>query len=117
MEHQRLIDLLAHGLGGVQGRHGVLEDHGDLLAPDRGPVVFAQLQQVLALIDDLALCDPAGAVRQQAENGQGCCGLSGAGLTHQTQGLAGFQTQIHTVDRIDILQVRVVHDMEVFDFQ
>ena len=46
--------LIADTDDGVQGGHGVLEDHGDFVAPDLVEVLLGNFQQVLTVIDDLA---------------------------------------------------------------
>jgi hypothetical protein len=49
----RLLKLPADRVHRVQAGYGVLEDHGDLLAPDLGLLLVGQLDQVLAAVVDL----------------------------------------------------------------
>ena len=51
---QALADLLADGEHGIERRHRLLEDHGDLAAADRVQLVLRQLQQVDAAPPHLA---------------------------------------------------------------
>ena len=65
MELHRLLNLCPDGLEGIEGGHGVLEDHSDLPAPDFQPVlVGAALRQVLTMIQDGTAVDRAVAIQQ-----------------------------------------------------
>ena len=77
VEQDALGDLFAHGVDGVQGGHGLLEDHGDLIAPDLLHLPLRELEQVPALKEDLAL-DVGRGLGQQAHGGQRGDALSGA---------------------------------------
>ena len=48
MNSDTLGNLTSHGHNRIQGGHGVLEDHGNLLAADGAHLLLIQLQQVLA---------------------------------------------------------------------
>ena len=62
------LDLPANGLQGIQGGHGVLHDHGDLLTADLAPVLFAlELGQIHALIQDGTGIHPAVFIQQADE--------------------------------------------------
>src|ERR1019366_6577205 len=79
MHGQRLDDLRADRLDGVQGAGGVLQDQCDLLAPDRPELAVAQLGDVPAAEHDLALHDTPGRL-DQAEDGERARSLARAGL-------------------------------------
>ena len=53
MQGQHLTDLFADGVQGVQGRHRLLKDHGDLVAAHRPHLACAEGPQVLAIEQDL----------------------------------------------------------------
>ena len=55
VDADRLGDLIAHLVVGMQRGHRVLEDHRDLLAPHVAHLVDREREQVLTLEDDLAL--------------------------------------------------------------
>ena len=92
--------LQQHGLGnlltdaddGVQRGQGVLEDHGDLVAPDFAHILLGDLQQIPAVIDNLAALNN-GVARQNSQDGLGGDGLAGTGLAHHSQGLAPLQVK------------------------
>ena len=99
---QGLGHLLAHGVDRVEGGHGLLEDHGDLVAPDVPQAVLRGLGQV----DDLAVPaaeeqlspgDAAPAQFHQADQAQGRDRFAGPGLAHQGHGLARLHGQPDTV--------------------
>ena len=103
------LALKEHGLGeltadlydGVQAGHGVLEDHGDLVAADLVELLLRDLQQILAVIDDLtALGDGVGGL--DAHDGLGSNGLAGAGLTHDGQGLTLGQVEADVTHSLDL---------------
>ena len=100
-QEHRLGQLAADLDNGVQAGHGVLEDHGDLVAPNLVELLLADLQQVLAVIDDLAgLGD--GVVGLNAQNCLGGHGLAGAGLAHNGQGLALGQVKVNTPNSLNL---------------
>ena len=83
VEHDDFLDLLAHGEHRVQRRHGGLEDHGDLLAPDLPHFLFRQVQQLLAIQVDLTAADFGRGIRQDTHDGFCDGGLACAGLSNQ----------------------------------
>ena len=114
---QHLQNLVTHGMGGVQAGHGVLEDHGDLLAPERQHFRLREGQQLFPVIPDGAAHHFAHPLRQQPEDGQGQGGLAGAGLPHKAPGLAPDQVQVEMVHRVYHRVVRVVLDGQIGYFK
>ncbi len=95
----RLLELPADRVHGVQAGHGVLEDHGDLLAPDSGLLLVGQPEQVAAAEVDLAA--DAGRAGKQAHDRQGGHALAGARLADDPQHLPrleGIADAPHGVD-------------------
>ena len=96
-------------LGGV-GSQVVLLGKGIAAAvPER--------QHILAVKLDGAGGNPGGAVRQQAQDGQGGGGLAGTGLAYQTQALAVAQGQVYAVYRLDNVAFGGIFHHKVFDAQ
>ena len=54
-----LTDLLSHGNYGIQGSHGVLKDHRDLLTADFSHFGLRFFQNIIALKENLTLLDLA----------------------------------------------------------
>ena len=111
-----LGDLVSHPMDRVQRRQGVLEDHGDLLPADVAQLVRRQLQEVLALEDDLA-ADAGLLLRDQPHHGEERHALARAGLADHAERLAGRDRQRHAVDGLDQPVVGGEMDLEVPDLQ
>src|SRR3972149_6787840 len=71
---------------GVQGRHRLLEDHGDLVAADVPDLVLVHLDELFALEVDGAGDDLAGRHRYQAEDGEGGDGVAATAFAHEAEG-------------------------------
>ena len=92
-----LDDLLADRAGRAQGRAAVLKDHADLLAADPAHLLGRHVRKAFPFKPDVASCDHAAAA-QKAHRGLEQRGFSGAGLTHQTEDLAGMELKAHVMD-------------------
>ncbi|MNX98889.1 hypothetical protein D3C86_1313150 [compost metagenome] len=90
VQRQRLHDLVADGVKRVQGRHRLLENHGDLGPADAPHLAVGHAQQVLALEADGALVV---SVANQPQHGQRGHGLARPGFTDQRVALAGTQVE------------------------
>ncbi len=97
VEDQRLGDLLADLHHRVERRHRVLEDHRHLGAPHRAHVVLRVADDVVALVEDVALTDDV-ALGQQAHDRPRQDRLARAGLAHDAERLAAVEAERHTVD-------------------
>ena len=117
VELDDLGDLVAHAVDGVQTGHGILEHHGSLGAAQLAQILFLHGENGVAVQIDLALGDLGGVGGQHTEDGQGGGGFTGAGFTHQTEGLAAADGQIDTVDGLDHFAVGHVVNVKVLDFQ
>ena len=94
MEAQDLGHLLADGEHRVEGGHGLLEDHGDAVAPDAAHLLLRAVQQVFPLEADLP-GDRGLGVGQEAQHRHGGDGLAAARFAHQPQGFAGLEVKAH----------------------
>ena len=77
----------------VQGRHGILENGGDLHAADTGPVLFlGQLCQILSMIHHRSVRDLTVGLQHA---GKSFCknGFAAAGLTDNCKGFSFIQVQ------------------------
>ena len=95
-----LHHLLADLEDRVQGRHGVLENGGNLLAAELQQLLVAHGQDVPALEEDLAVHDAPGAGGQQADEGVGGNALTRARLAHDAQDLAAVELKADAVHRL-----------------
>ena len=93
-----LADLLADCVHRVERGEGVLEDHGDLLAPHVATLVLGQREQVTALPQDLALGDIER--RLQPEDRHSSHRLARARLAHDREHLARADVERHAIDRL-----------------
>ena len=99
-----LHDLVAHGVDRVEGGHGILEDHGDLLAAHPAHLPLAVGEDVLVLEEDLPVHHPAG-VLEQAHDGEAGHALAAAALPHDAQHLALIQVEADAADGLDLAHV------------
>ena len=100
MADDRLLDLLADGVDGVEGEHRLLEDHGDGASTQRGGLGFAEPAHVQARHADLAL-DAGAAPGQETHQRPERHALAGAGLSEDPEDLARDQVEAHAVDSVD----------------
>ena len=126
VEEDALHDLLADGHGGIEARHRVLKDHGDVLPVDvLAQLLFPDLQEIDGLIltvfvgegiEDLAAVDGGVAV-QKAHHGLHRDRFAGAGLAHDGHCLALLQIQIDPADGVDHTGVGTEGDVQVFELE
>ena len=95
----RLGDLHANGQRRVEGRHRLLEDHGDAIAANGPDVAVAHLDQVAALEQDFAGDDLAGRVGNQPEDRQCRHTLARARFAYHRHGFASVDVERHVVHR------------------
>ena len=117
MELQALGDLLPHGEHRVQGGHGVLEDHGYVLAPDLVHLGGGEVEDIPAFDHQPVALHHPGGIRHQPEDGQGGGGFACAGLPHQADGLPVAQLQVDAVEGVDDAVLGLIADHQVFHIQ
>ena len=115
LQQHGLGQLLADAHDGVQGGQGVLEDHGDLIATDPVELVLADLQQVLAAVEDLTAIDD-GVAGQDAHDGAAGNGLTGAGLTNDGEGLALVQIKADIPNGLHLTIAGPEGNSQIFNF-
>ena len=100
MQEYRLHELMPYRIGGVQARHGILEDYGDLVAAD-------SLHYRLARADELLPVKLYGAADYLAGGGEylhygvSGDGLAGAALADYAEDLAALQIKGDAVHGLD----------------
>ena len=116
VEIQHLGDLFFNRIERIQGGHGVLEYHGDLLAPDLHHFLFALFADVLAPEEDLVRLHHAGRL-DQFEDGKAADGFAAARLAHDTQHLPLIQGKADAVHRLDHAPEGVEIGPQIFHLQ
>ena len=124
VEHDRLDDLVADGIHRAQGRHRILEDHGDVVAADGTHLSAIVLEPdeidhaaLLAAEADGAAHDSATRVGQQTHHRQGGYALAGAALTHYPDGFSGVHREIDAIYGMHHPVVGEEPGVEIFDLQ
>src|SRR5207249_7897463 len=101
VEPNGLGDLLAHREDRIERGHRLLEDHRDFLAADLAHLRRRQVQEVPAVVEDLAFDDAAGRLGDQPHDAEGGHALAAARLAHHAQRLAGLDVEVDAVDGAD----------------
>ena len=116
MRDDRLDDLLADPVDGIQRRHRVLEDHRDLVPADIAQARLRHGQDVLTLVEDLAL-ERRVLVARQPEERHGRHALPRAGLADDPEHLAALEREVDAVDRSHEPVFGRESDLEALDLQ
>ena len=121
MQLHGLHDLIADGLQRVQAGHGVLHDHGDLMAADAEPVLFLfQVGQAdgLAVVGtevvDGAGGDGAVGV-QQAHEALGEDALARTGFAHNGEDFAVVDVEVDAPDGVEHFSTQIELDVQTLD--
>ncbi len=102
---------------GVEGRHGLLEDHGDASAAVFAHVGRRELYEVGAAEANLAIDDASGWRWDEAEDAEGTDRFSASALPYQCDGFAFFDVVADAVDGLDYGVIATEVGFEVFDFE
>jgi hypothetical protein len=111
MQPDHLGDLIADRVDGVQRRHWLLEDDGDLLRADLAHLLGLERDKVAALPQDLPGDDSAGRHRDELQDRHRGDGLAAAGLADDADGFAAADREIDPVDRVN--HAVVSHEMRL----
>ena len=98
MDEHRLCDLVADAHGRVEGGHGLLEDHGDLLAPDTTHPPLVGADEVVVDAGQAHRAARVDVFGQQAHDGQPGQRLSRAGLPDEADPLATADAEGDVLD-------------------
>jgi len=98
---RRLADLHADGEHRVQRAHRVLQDHGDLAAPDVLHLVLALREEIVAVEQHLAAEDARRGPGYQPDQGKARHALARARLAHEAERLALADAERHAVHGLD----------------
>ena len=117
MELNTLGNLISHRHNRVQRRHGVLENHGHIIATHMFQFLRGHLQNILALQINLTALNHPRRVGNQIQDGHGRGGLARAGLPYQTQSVLFPNLNVNAVDRMDIRILRLIVNNQILYFQ
>src|SRR5664280_916373 len=97
MQGNGFTNLISNSVDRIERRHGLLEDHGDLVAPYRTHLFFIFLQEVFPMEEYLAFNDLARRIRNESHDREGRNRFSTARLAHQTYNLSSVDRQVNTI--------------------
>ena len=83
----RFADLIADGENRIERGHRLLEDHRDLVAADFAHLFIAELEKILATVEDFAADDFSRRRRDQPHDRKRSHALAAARLAHQPESL------------------------------
>src|SRR6476619_7770458 len=112
----RLDDLVADALNGVERRHRVLKDHRDPVATDLLELLRACVGELLAVVADRA-GDPGIRTARQTEDRHRRDGLARAGFANDAEYLAVAHIERDAVDRVDRPLIGPKLDLEIADLE
>src|SRR2546425_4720000 len=98
MDLEPFAELALDGQHGVQRRHRLLEDHGDLPAAHATHLLLVQRQEIAALEEHLPTDDASGRRRHQPHDAEGRDALAAPRLAHQRDRLARVDVPGDIVD-------------------
>ncbi len=109
VEEDGLDDLVSDGVDGVERGHGLLEDHGDVVAADLSHLAVVEGEEIdgpfgrgrFALEPDVSAVELPRGPGDELERGHGGDGLSAAGLSDDGDGVSGVDGHADAVDGLD----------------
>jgi len=116
VDHRHFHQLPADLHGRVQGRHRLLVDHRDLLAPDGAQLLVRHLVEIAALELDRA-ADDAAVDPKILHHAKRDRRLAAAGLAHKAHGFARHHGGGKIHDRRDFAQAGEKRDRKVLDLE
>ena len=117
VQAHRFGNLVADGEDRIERRHRLLEDHRDVVAPDRAHSLVRQHGDVFALVEDFPADDPPGTLGQQLDHRERGDALAAAGFADQPHRLARFDAECHPIDRSDLSIAREEGGLQVANFE
>ena len=88
MESQDVANLTTYFEDGVEGGHGFLEDHGDIVAANFTHGGFAEFEHVLASEENAVGFDAAWGLGDESHDGEGGDAFAAAAFADEGEGFA-----------------------------
>ena len=101
MQGEGLDELVDNLEVGIEGGHGILEDHRDALAANGEEVFLVGRQEIMAVEEGFAVVNFSGGFGDQSEEGVAGDGLAGAGFANDAESFALFDSERDVFDRVD----------------
>src|SRR5437879_2120035 len=117
MKLNGLGELLADREDRIKRGHRFLKDHRDLVAADVANLFVVELDEVVAVEDDLTRYDAAGRDRKQAQDAEGADAFAAAALADNREGLTLVDVVGDTVYGLYYTFLGVEVDPEIFDLK
>ena len=117
VQTKALAHLLADLIDRVQGGHRILEDHRDVVTANVLHLFLGHLEDRTAAIANVAALNLSRRHRDKTHDGHGGHGLTGAGLTDDTEGLAAIERVGDTVDSANNAIFGVEIHLKVIDLE
>ena len=113
---ERLGNLIAAGEHRVERRHGLLENHGDLVAANLAHLLARELEEVFPLEQHLSR-DLRRRDVQKPHNGERGHALAAAGFSHDAHTFALTHREAHVVDRTEHAVIGMESDGQAVDVE
>ena len=113
----RLRDLVADGVDGIERGHRLLKDHRDLAAPDAANPLLRDLHQILALQEHPTGGDAPGWRGDHAQQRERGHALAASALADDAERLATAQREADVGQNPDLPALHAEIDAEVLDAQ
>ena len=114
MDRNTLTDLVTNRHNRIQRSHGILEDHGNLIAAHLFQFLRCHFQYIFSIQFNLAVFDNPRRIRNQIQNRKCRGSLARAGLAHQTQSPFLGDGEVNAIDCMDIGIFGLIMDYQVF---
>jgi hypothetical protein len=102
---------------GIEAGHGVLENHGDVVAPKMAKLTFGELQDVLSLEQDLTSDDFSRRTGDEPHDGEVGHRFAASRFPNDSQGLTLVQREGYTVDCLYYTGIGLEVGLEALDLQ
>src|SRR5262245_20348743 len=101
VQSDRLADLMADRVQGIERGHRLLEYHRDLIAANLLHLLLTEIDEIAPLQADGPADDPTGGIGHEAQDGQRRYALAAAGFAYHTERFAAAHAIGYPVDSLN----------------
>ena len=116
VNEEGFFHLFAHRHDGIEGGHGFLEDHADLIALKAAQLFAGHGEKVLTIEHDLST-DLHFAAIDKTENGAGGDRLAGTGFADNTHNFTGTDVEVKIFDNVLETLLCFEGDIQIGNFE